>query len=256
MDHRALFAAVRQRPSLYGLDGSFGQFTAYLSGVDAGTDGEALIGFREWLVVRLGDGDNLTWSGLALQLAFPGGWPGLRDRLADPEQNAVAVSTLFELLDEFLAERAKPDGPRERHRGFERRELPFVMVGKHRRVRRDDVEALLRPRQELTRDQLKSLWLHQAVAGALVTDPDEVLGKARDNLDRLLQQHRKTMTEVWLKRWQDKINEGVGPVLKVLMSEDAEAVELRQNSPFAGVLPRSQRQKVLESFKRSGRPGP
>jgi excisionase family DNA binding protein len=134
----------------------------------------------------------------------------------------------------------------------ERGDLPFVMVGKHRRVRREYVEALLRPRQELTRDQLKSLWLHQAVAGALVTEPDEVLDKARENLDRLLRQHRETMTEVWLKRWQDKINEGVGAVLKTLTSEDPEAVELRQNSPFAGVLSQPQRQKVLESFSRSG----
>jgi excisionase family DNA binding protein len=134
----------------------------------------------------------------------------------------------------------------------ERGELPFVKVGMHRRIRRDDVEALLHPKPELTRDQLKSLWLHQAVAGRLVTDPDEVLGKARENLDRLLRQHRGTMTEVWLNHWQDKINEGVGTVLKVLTSDDPEAVELRQNSPFAGVLSQPQRMKILESFRRSG----
>lgn len=134
----------------------------------------------------------------------------------------------------------------------ERGELPFVKVGAHRRIKRGQVEALLRPKPELTRDQLKSLWLHQAVAGSLVTDPDAVLSKARVNLDRLLRQHRGTMTEVWLKRWQDKINEGVNAVLKALTSDDPEAVELRQNSPFAGVLSQPQRKKVLESFTRSG----
>ncbi|MFF5177216.1 helix-turn-helix domain-containing protein [Micromonospora sp. NPDC000316] len=134
----------------------------------------------------------------------------------------------------------------------ERGKLPFVKVGMHRRIERSQVEAMLHPKPELTRDQLKSLWLHQAVAGSLVTDPDAVLGKARKNLDRLLQQHRETMTEVWLKLWQDKIDEGVGAVLRVLTSEDPEAVELRQNSPFAGVLSQSQRKKVLESFTRSG----
>src|SRR6185312_10140439 len=46
----------------------------------------------------------------------------------------------------------------------ERGDLPFVMVGKHRRVERNAVEALLRPKPELRRDQLKSLWLHQAIA--------------------------------------------------------------------------------------------
>ena len=134
----------------------------------------------------------------------------------------------------------------------ERGDLPFVMVGKHRRVERSAVEALLRPKPRLTRDQLKSLWLHQAVAGILVTDPDLVMDKAAANLDRLLIQHRGTMTEGWLMRWREKLGEGPGAVLKTLTSEDAESVELRQNSPFAGVLSQPQRQQVLKSFTRSG----
>jgi excisionase family DNA binding protein len=134
----------------------------------------------------------------------------------------------------------------------ERGDLPFIMVGKHRRIERSAIEALLRPRQKLTRDQLKSLWLHQAVAGSLVTDPDAVLGKAAKNLDRLLVVHKSTMAEVWLMRWREKLSEGPGAVLKALTSEDPESVELRQNSPFAGVLPQPQRRKVLEAFTRSG----
>ncbi|GID97860.1 helix-turn-helix domain-containing protein [Amorphoplanes digitatis] len=134
----------------------------------------------------------------------------------------------------------------------ERGDLPFVMVGKHRRVERNAVEALIRPKHRLTRDQLKSLWLHQAVAGNLVTDPDSVLGKATENLDRLMVQHQGTMTEVWLLRWREKLGEGPGAVLKTLTSEDPESVELRQNSPFAGVLSQPQRRKVLEAFTRSG----
>jgi excisionase family DNA binding protein len=134
----------------------------------------------------------------------------------------------------------------------ERGDLPFVKVGAHRRLQRGDVEALLRPQPTLTRDQRKSLWLHQAVAGILVTEPDLVLAKARENLDRLVQQHRSTMTSVWLERWRGKIDEGPNAVLAALTSEDPESVELRQNSPFAGVLPQPQRQKVLQAFGRSG----
>jgi hypothetical protein len=131
-------------------------------------------------------------------------------------------------------------------------DLPFVMVGKHRRVERSAVEALLRPPQKLTRDQLKSLWLYQAVAGSLVTDPEAVLGKASENLDRLLVQHRGTMAEVWLLRWREKLSAGPGAVLKVLTSQDCESVELRQNSPFAGALSQPQRRQILEAFMRSG----
>ncbi|WP_019869015.1 helix-turn-helix domain-containing protein [Salinispora oceanensis] len=59
----------------------------------------------------------------------------------------------------------------------ERGDLPFVRVGAHRKVRREHVEALLRPRQPLTRDQLKSLWLHQAVAGGLVCSRRRSVGQ-------------------------------------------------------------------------------
>jgi hypothetical protein len=111
VDYRTLFAEISRRPGLYGLDGSFEQFAAFVSGVDAGNDWQLLTGFREWLIVRLGDGNNLAWSGLVLRLAFPDGWPGLRDRLKDPEQNRVASETLFQLLDEFLARRAAHDEP-------------------------------------------------------------------------------------------------------------------------------------------------
>ena len=87
---------------------------------------------------------------------------------------------------------------------------------------------------------------------AVGADPDVVLGRAAENLDRLLAQHQGTMTEVWLTRWREKLRQGPGAVLKVLTSEDPEAVELRQNSPFAGVLSEPQRQQVLKSFTHSG----
>jgi hypothetical protein len=50
-------------------------------------------------------------SGLVLRLAFPGGWPGLRDSLKDPEHDRVASETLFQLLDEFLARHVAHDEP-------------------------------------------------------------------------------------------------------------------------------------------------
>jgi len=53
--------------------------------------------------------------------------------------------------------------------------LPFVKIGSHRRLHRADVEAVLWP--ELTRDQLKALWLHHAVASRLVSDPDGGAGQ-------------------------------------------------------------------------------
>jgi hypothetical protein len=121
-----------------------------------------------------------------------------------------------------------------------------IKVGAHRRVRRGDVERLLRP--ELTRDQLKALWLHRAVAGKVVADPAVVLAKAAVNLDRLQRIHPEGMATVWLERWRSTLRAGVEAVLEVLTSRSEYAVELRQNSPFAGVLSEAERQAVLAAF--------
>src|SRR6266480_4316150 len=106
----------------------------------------------------------------------------------------------------------------------ERGLLPYVKVGTHRRVRRADVEAVLRP--DLTRDQLKALWLHRAVAGRLVADPGAVLSKARANLDQLCRIHPDGMAAVWLDRWRTVLEDGAEAVLDVLTSRASQAVEL------------------------------
>jgi hypothetical protein len=109
-----------------------------------------------------------------------------------------------------------------------------------------DVESLLRP--PLTRDQLKALWLHRAVAGRLVMDPQRVMVKAAANLVRLRQVHPRGMAGIWLDRWQDVLDEGVEAVIDALTSRAPLAIELRQNSPFAGVLSESERHAVLGAF--------
>ncbi|MDQ7904326.1 helix-turn-helix domain-containing protein [Phytohabitans sp. ZYX-F-186] len=128
----------------------------------------------------------------------------------------------------------------------ERGLLPFVKVGAHRRLHRADVEAVLRP--ELTRDQLKALWLHRAVAGRLVQDPDAVLARASANLERLRRVHPDGMAARWLDRWAEVLDAGVEAVLDTLVSRAPVAIELRQNSPFAGVLPEPERRAVLAAF--------
>jgi hypothetical protein len=58
MDYRSLFADVRSRPGMFGLDGSFHDFTVFLRGCEAGNDWQLLAGFRESLVARCGRGNN------------------------------------------------------------------------------------------------------------------------------------------------------------------------------------------------------
>jgi excisionase family DNA binding protein len=128
-----------------------------------------------------------------------------------------------------------------------RGELPFVSVGSHRRVRRADVGALARG--GLSRDQERSLWLHRVVAGRLAVDPDGVLARAESNLQRLHHVHPHGMTAVWLAEWRKVLDAGVDTVFDVLTSRTPWAAELRQNSPFAGVLDAQEREAALASFR-------
>lgn len=103
--------------------------------------------------------------------------------------------------------------------------------------------------RSLTREQEQSRWLHAAVAGHLVSEPDLVLERARENLDRFSQVHKGTMAERWLNLWRETLDSGLSEVLTMLVSESQLAAELRQNSPFAGVLPDDERIRVLTSFR-------
>ena len=107
----------------------------------------------------------------------------------------------------------------------------------------------------LTREQERSLWLHRAVAGRLAIDVERVLGIARNNLRRLAEVHRFGMTARYLRRWQEVIDTGPDAVFEALTSEAEWAVELRQNSPFAGVLSESERAAVLAYFYAHWRDG-
>jgi len=125
--------------------------------------------------------------------------------------------------------------------------LPYERTPVHRRVRRDAVEAMAK-RRDLTREELRSLWLNRAVAARVAMDPDGVLSHARQNLDRFERIHEGSSVARWLERWRRVLDAGPERVMEVLTSTAPEASELRQNSPFAGVLPDRERHRVLDSF--------
>ncbi len=130
----------------------------------------------------------------------------------------------------------------------ERGDLPFVTTGSHRRVLRADVEALRTRTQRLTRDQDRSLWLGYAIAGKLVADPQAVSEKARRNLARLQRVHARGTSSRWLSEWRKLLDGPVEGVLEALTSRTPRARELRQNSPFAGVLTEAERRRALSAF--------
>lgn len=131
----------------------------------------------------------------------------------------------------------------------DRGQLDCVRTPVHRRVRRRDVEAILQ-RQRMTREELRSLWLNRAVAARLARDPEHVLKRAHQNLERLKEVHAGSTAMHWVERWEDVLAQGPEDVMVALTSTAPDAAELRQNSPFPGVLPESERRQVLDSFAR------
>src|SRR5215831_7158032 len=102
---------VFTHPGMYVHPVSFGTVTALVEGYDMALHGGLLFGFDEWLVVKVGGGNNLAWPALVLDLAFPGkGNP--RKRLGRAKNEEVAINALSKLLEEFLTEREKQDGLR------------------------------------------------------------------------------------------------------------------------------------------------
>lgn len=134
----------------------------------------------------------------------------------------------------------------------DRGDLPFTKIGSHRRIRRASLAHFISP--QLTRNQEKSLWLHRAVLGKLMMEPVTVLQSAKDNIARWRSEHRPDGKSVhYLDRWSAVIEGGVDQVAAVLTGTDEQFCELRQNSPFASILPDEQRQQVLRSFQQHWR---
>ena len=137
-----------------------------------------------------------------------------------------------------------------------RGELPYTMAGTHRRIRPTDALALAeRPAANqggpLTDDQLRSLWLQRAAAGLIARDPMATLTQAKAAAEQLLAREPNGAT--WLHDWLGIIDRGPEAVMRAMTSIDPLARELRQNSPFLGLLPDADRREILAAFEATRR---
>jgi excisionase family DNA binding protein len=138
----------------------------------------------------------------------------------------------------------------------DRGDLPFVTAGTHRRIRRADVEALRTRTQRLTRDQRRSLWLGYAVAGKLVANPSGVIRKGRETVKNLKGGPLRGAGRRWVSEWERLLDGPIDGVLDTLTSRAPRARELRQNTPFAGVLTEQERRELLDTFESADRRTP
>jgi len=128
--------------------------------------------------------------------------------------------------------------------------LPFATTGTHRRVRRGDLDALRMRTLRMSRDQRRSLWLAYAVAARIVEDPDRAADVARRNLTKMRQTARGEAL-LWLDDWERLLDGPTDKLLERLTSRDVRGREMRQNSPFAGLLLEEERDRVLAAWRSS-----
>lgn len=128
--------------------------------------------------------------------------------------------------------------------------LPYTLVNRHRRIRLADLDAFTSSSQRMTRDQLRSFRLAMAVAGHLVRDPEATKVVARAHLASLSPGSNRRRGEKWHRRWVSLLDGPLDELLTALTADTVDSRELRQNSPFIGVLGEAEREAILRHLPR------
>jgi hypothetical protein len=90
----------------------------------------------------------------------------------------------------------------------------------------------------------RSIALHREIAQRLRTRP-ELLGVVRKNIERWIQ--RDGEAPAWTE-WNKILGQPLEEILAFFVSPDEKARQLRQSSPFCGILTSEERWKIYEAF--------
>jgi len=103
----------------------------------------------------------------------------------------------------------------------------------------------------LTREDRRSLALHEAVAKKLQADPESLIEAAARTLGRMQWVHQNQIPI--LSHWYALLDLPVEHLIDVLLDPRPFARELRQCTPFAGVLTAGERAEVYRQFREDER---
>lgn len=93
-----------------------------------------------------------------------------------------------------------------------------------------------------TREAAVSLALGRLTASAVLRDPNELVARARDRVVVILaDEHCPRGLRQWTMEWQRLLIGPLEGVVAALINPDDRGYELRQNTPFTGVLSDEQR---------------
>lgn len=149
----------------------------------------------------------------------------------------VPVPALLDLLDSVEADRAG---------GELRYPLAPTMIRQRkaaRRLRFDDLKDLGHGDGH-DRARARSLAYHRAVARHLGRP---MIDEVRHVLVRWREQGR--IDARYASRWEQLLNRPVAEVRRALVDESPDADDLRQNSPFAGLLSEAERRRIVREVR-------
>lgn len=101
----------------------------------------------------------------------------------------------------------------------------------------------------MTREDRRSLHLHAAIGRRILVDPEAAIARGRSNLATMVSANPGAAP--LLREWRRILDSGVERVLGVLVDPGEHARELRQVTPFAGLLTARERLQVYRSFQQS-----
>jgi excisionase family DNA binding protein len=121
-------------------------------------------------------------------------------------------------------------------------------VGKHRRVRRETVDAYLGERDQarvVDGSHLLQLWSGRVQAAHVALDWE----RARDLAKRRLAEMRGDSHLAWFAdQWARVLAQGAEAVMETLTRRDEEAAVLQNSSPFVDLLSDDERERITDAF--------
>jgi len=111
------------------------------------------------------------------------------------------------------------------------------------------LEARLQFVPAMTREDRRSLQLHEVIVQRLLEDPDAVIRRARDTLGLMRERHPGAAP--LLTEWDAMLSRPASEVADILLDPRPKARELRQVTPFAGILSPAERAEVYRRFAAS-----
>ena len=115
-------------------------------------------------------------------------------------------------------------------------------------ARSQNLEMLVTYLPRMTREDRRSLAYHRAIVEILRKDPGPILRRAIRNLDKLAKMHPGA--QMLFNQWKDWLTLPPEILASRILDPFPEAREMRQVSPFSGVLSPEKRARILRQFRK------